>query len=91
MASTGIFKGQNDDVQQILTEILTGLKTKFIQPVLNENSRLLNTMEELKIQDRAGIEELKDRVSRLEQKVEEIPLLVLTAIRDAVNQASEGV
>lgn len=91
MASTGIFKESNDAVQQILTEILTGLKVKFIQPVLNENSKLLNTMEELKIQDRAGIEELKERVSRLEQKVEEIPLLVLTAIRDAVNQASEGV
>lgn len=78
----------NDELQDILSDILVNLKLKFIQPVLNENSRLLVLLEDLKVQDRAGIEELKERVDQLERKVEEIPLLVLSAIRDAVNQAS---
>ncbi|WP_027366227.1 hypothetical protein [Desulfotruncus alcoholivorax] len=78
----------NDELQDILSDILVNLKLKFIQPVLNENSRLLALMEDIKIQDQAGIEELKERVDQLEKKVEEIPLLVLSAIRDAINQAS---
>jgi len=85
-----MFKGQNEQVQSILTDILTGLKGKFVQPVLDENGRLLNMLEELKKQDREGIDDLKERVDRLEQKIEEIPLLVLSAIRDAINQATEG-
>ncbi|AGL02691.1 hypothetical protein [Desulfoscipio gibsoniae] len=85
-----MFKGQNDEMQNILTDILAGLRGKFVQPVLNENGRLLNMLEELKKQDREGIDDLRERVIRLEQKIEEIPLLVLSAIRDAINQATEG-
>ena len=80
----------NDELQEILGDILVGLKEKFVHPVLSENNRLLSTLEEMKRVDRAGIEELKDRVVKLEQKVDEIPLLVLTSIRDAINQASGG-
>lgn len=79
-----------DELQDILGDILQGLQEKFVRPVLNENSRLLTTLEEIKKVDRAGIEDLKERVIRLEQKVDEIPLLVLTSIRDAINQASGG-
>ncbi|MFA7468809.1 MAG: hypothetical protein WCY82_11185 [Desulfotomaculaceae bacterium] len=80
----------NDELQDILGDILKGLQDKFVRPVLNENSRLLTTLEEIKKVDQAGIEDLKERVIRLEQKVDEIPLLVLTSIRDAINQASGG-
>lgn len=90
MTSANIFKGQNDEVQTILTDILIGLKEKFVQPVLNENTKLMNLLEEMRKQDQTNIEELKQRVTSLEQKVEEIPLLVLSAIRDAINQASGG-
>lgn len=80
----------SDQLQDILGDILVGLREKFVQPVLNENNRLLSTLEEMKRVDRAGIEDLKERVIKLEQKVDEIPLLVLTSIRDAINQASGG-
>jgi len=83
-------RDQNDELQDILGDILKGLQNKFVRPVLNENSRLLTVLEEMKKTDRAGIEDLKERVIRLEQKVDEIPLLVLTSIRDAINQASGG-
>ncbi len=79
---------KNDELQEILGDILLGLKEKFVQPVLKENRRLFETLEEMKKVDRAGIEDLKERVTRLEQKVDEIPLLVLTSIRDAINQAA---
>lgn len=84
-----MFKGQDSEMQAILTDILTGLKGKFVQPVLEENGRLLNMLEDIKKQDREGIDDLKERLARLEQKIEEIPLLVLAAIRDAINQATE--
>jgi len=84
-----MFRGQDNEVQGIITDILIGLKGKFVQPVLDENGRLLNMLEELKKQDREGMAELKERVALLEQKIEEIPLLVLSAIRDAINQAAE--
>ncbi len=84
-----MFKGQDNEMQGIITDILVGLKGKFVQPVLDENGRLLNMLEELKRQDQEGMAELKERVALLEQKIEEIPLLVLSAIRDAINQASE--
>ncbi len=91
MPSTEMTKGHNGEIQEILTDILIGLKAKFIQPVLDENTRLLQTLEEIKKHDRASLEELNERVAKLEQKVEEIPVLVLTAIRDAINQAAGGV
>ncbi len=81
---------QADELQGILGDILKGLQDKFVRPVLNENGKLLTTLEEMKITDRAAMEDLKERVIRLEQKVDEIPLLVLTSIRDAINQASGG-
>lgn len=84
-----MFRGQ-DEMQSILTDILIGLKGKFVQPMLDENGRLLIALEELKRQDREGMADLKERVALLEQKIEEIPLLVLSAIRDAINQAAEG-
>ncbi len=85
-----MYRGQDNEMQGIITDILIGLKSKFVQPVLDENGRLLNMLEELKRQDREGMADLKERVSLLEQKIEEIPLLVLSAIRDAINQATEG-
>ncbi len=85
-----MFKDQDNEMQGIITDILIGLKSKFVQPVLDENGRLSNMLEELKKQDREGMADLKERVVLLEQKIEEIPILVLSAIRDAINQASEG-
>lgn len=90
MTSFNLLNEQNDEVQNILSDILIGLRGKFVQPVLDENIKLLKMLEELKTQDRKYIEELKERMINLEQKVDEIPLLVLSAIRDAINQASNG-
>lgn len=90
LSANAATRDQNDELQNILGDILKGLQDKFVRPVLNENNRLLNTLEEMNKADQASMEELKERVIRLEQKVDGIPLLVLTSIRDAINQASGG-
>lgn len=73
--------------QQILTDIMTGLRNKMVQPVLEENRKLANRLEQFQEEDRAAIRELMQRLEVLENKIQQVPLLILTAFRDAINQA----
>lgn len=73
--------------QQILTDIMTGLRNKMVQPVLEENRKLANRLEQFQEEDRAAIRELMQRLEVLENKIQQVPLLILAAFRDAINQA----
>jgi len=77
-------------IQQMLYDILSGLKTKLVQPLLEKNLKIADRLEELKEQDRAGIAELKERLVVLEDKVQQMPLTILAALRDAINQTGGG-
>ncbi len=81
-----IEKGGDELIQQILKDILVGLRTKLVQPVLEENLKIAEHLEELKVQDRAGVTELKERLEALENKVQQVPLVILAALRDAIDQ-----
>jgi len=81
---------ENTTKQQLLTEILLGLKEKFIQPLVNENKRLAVAINQKAEKDDKIIQELIERVDRLEKKLEENPVTVLSAIRDAINQSNGG-
>lgn len=83
-------KAGDDLIQQMLRDILAGLRTKLIQPVLEENLRIAGRLEELKEQDRAAAAELIRRLEALENKVQQAPLVILAALRDAINQAGGG-
>lgn len=83
-------KAGDELVQQMLRDILVGLRTKLVQPVLEENLRIAGRLEELKEQDRAGVAELAQRLEALENKVQQVPLVILAALRDAINQAGGG-
>lgn len=83
-------KNSNQLIQQILTDIFAGLKTKFVQPVLEKNLQLTNRLEELKEQELAGVAELKERLEALESRVQQLPITILAALRDAINQAGGG-
>ncbi len=86
-----IAKGnENTTKQQLLVEILAGLKEKFIQPLINENKRLTSALNQKAEKDDKILQELMERVERLETKVEENPVTVLSAIRDAINQSNGG-
>jgi polyhydroxyalkanoate synthesis regulator phasin len=85
-----IENNRGDLAQSLMKDILTGLKQKFVQPIIDENRKLDRSLRDLKDLQSVEMENLKQRVAELEKKVEQTPTLVLTAIRDAINQTSPG-
>ena len=82
---------ENDALQQqILTDIMTGLKKKMLQPVLEENRKLAAKIEQLREEEQAANKELLHRVEALESSIQQLPLTLLAALRDAINQAGGG-
>ncbi|TEB05004.1 hypothetical protein Psch_03767 [Pelotomaculum schinkii] len=84
--------GHNGDelFQQMLKDIMTGLRKKMVQPVLEENRKLASSLEQFREEDRAAITELLQRLEVLENKIQQVPLVILAALRDAINQAGGG-
>ncbi|OPY56877.1 MAG: hypothetical protein A4E55_01908 [Pelotomaculum sp. PtaU1.Bin035] len=77
-------------IRQMLSDILTGLKAKLVQPVLEENCKIAGQLEELKEQERTAIIDLKAALAMLDDKIQKVPLVILAALRDAINQAGGG-
>lgn len=80
----------DESIQQMLREILQGLKAKLVQPVLEQNIKIAGSLDELKIQEKAAVQELLEKIEALEYKIQQIPLAILASIRDAINQAGGG-
>ncbi|OPX84165.1 MAG: hypothetical protein A4E53_03941 [Pelotomaculum sp. PtaB.Bin104] len=82
---------KNGDVliRQMLTEILTGLKTKLVQPVLEENNKIAGQLKDLREQEQTDIAILKENLAVLDNRVQQLPLVILAVLRDAINQAGE--
>lgn len=76
--------------QQLLLEILIGLKEKFFLPLINENKKLAAAVNKKGEKDDQALAELMERVARLERKIEDNPVTILSAIRDAINQVNGG-
>lgn len=83
-------KAGDELIQQLLLDILLGLRKKMVQPVLEGNQKIAGRIEELRAQDLAGLTELKERLESLENKIQQVPLIVLAALRDAINEAGGG-
>ena len=79
----------NPDMHLVMMDILVGLKTKFVKPVLEENNRLAIKMDDLKEREQLHFQQILDKLQELEQKIEQSPLLILEAIRSAIEQAGE--
>lgn len=77
--------------QQILKDIMVGLRKKMVQPVLEENRKLAASLEQFREEDRAAIRDLLQRLETLENKIQQVPLMILAALRDAINQAGGGI
>lgn len=67
---------KEETIQELIKEVLSGLKNRMIQPLREENRALA-----------AAIASLQEKITYLEQKVDESPLLMLAALRDAINHA----
>jgi len=77
-------------IRQMLSDILTGLKTKMVQPVLEENYKIASQLKELKTLEQSDIAELKEKLAELDARIQQVPLVILSSFRDAINQAGGG-
>jgi len=77
-------------IRQMLSDILTGLKTKMIQPVLEENYKIASQLKEFKTQEQSEMAELKEKLAELDTRIQQVPLVILSSFRDAINQAGGG-
>ncbi len=83
-------KAGDELIQKMLTDILLGLKTRLVKPVLEGNTRIAGRLDELEVQNQARLAELMERLEILEKEVQKLPLVILAALRDAINQAGGG-
>lgn len=87
--SNNFFQGGDQDqaVQGLMNDIVKGVKAKMVDPVLNESRKLAGLLGEMHGQDQKELAEIRARLDRLEEAVRATPLLLLTAIKEAINQA----
>ncbi|MFZ5634419.1 MAG: hypothetical protein ACOY40_16420 [Bacillota bacterium] len=79
--------GDRDDaLQALMSDIVKGVRAKLVEPVLNENRNLAALLAELHKKDQQEFEEIKARMDRLEEAVRATPLLLLAAIKEAINR-----
>lgn len=64
---------KEETIQELIKEVLTGLKNKLLQPIKDENREMA-----------LAIQSLQEKISYLERKIEESPVVMLAALRDAI-------
>lgn len=86
---TRTIPGSEQDValQMLMNDIVRGARAKIVEPVINENKKLSKLMEDLHHRDQKEMEAVQERLGRLEEAVRAIPVILLGAIKEAINQA----
>lgn len=80
--------GDQDGIMQaLITDIIKGAKVKLVEPLINENKRLTELIEDLHQKDKQEFDEIKTRLEALEESVRIAPLTMLAAIKEAINYA----
>ncbi len=88
MTKTFVPGGDQDDAMQVLmNDIIRGVRAKLLDPVIAESRKLAGMLGELHSQDQQEFAEIKARLDRLEEAVRTTPLLLLGAVREAINRA----
>ena len=82
---------QDEILMKLSRDIMRGAKTRLLEPVVAENRKLAEMLQALQKEERDEFTNIKVRLDLLEQSVQQIPILILTAIRDAINQAGAEV
>lgn len=81
---------QEEEMEKIMNDIVTGFKAKLINPVIEENIKLHKMINQIHITELQELADIKYRLKCLEEIIKESPLLILTAIKEAINQAGTG-
>jgi len=82
--------GNDQDLQILMNDIVRGARAKMVEPVISENRKLGDLVEELHGKEQRELEAIKERLERLEEAVRAAPVILLNAIREAINQAGMG-
>ncbi|MFZ5596779.1 MAG: hypothetical protein ACOY31_07170 [Bacillota bacterium] len=78
---------QEQLMQKLMDDIISGARNKFVEPVLSENRKIGRLLDEMHEKDRREFETLRARIDRLEEAVLTTPLLLLNAIKEAISRA----
>lgn len=79
--------GNDQDLQILMNDIVRGARAKMVDPLISENRKLGDLVEELHGKEQRELEAIKERLERLEETVRATPVILLNAIREAINQA----
>ena len=80
-----LFRSQN-----MIGDILVELKAKMIQPVMDENAEMARCLAEFRENNQSHQAEMLKELKKTAAAVQNLPMVILTAIRDAINQAGGG-
>ncbi|MBE3588126.1 MAG: hypothetical protein IMW93_06155 [Thermoanaerobacteraceae bacterium] len=80
---------QDEMIQSLIKEILTTLKEKFTRPLQEEINHLAAAVNELKEAQALSHRETRELISGLEHRVDRTPLVMLGAMRDAIQQVEK--
>ena len=80
----------DQDLQILMNDIVRGARAKTVEPVISENRKLGDLVEELHGKNQRELEAIRERLERLEEAVRATPVILLNAIREAINQAGMG-
>jgi DNA-binding transcriptional MerR regulator len=73
-----------------MKDILVGLKLKFVKPILEDNNRTVSKLEDFKEREELHFQQVLNKINELEKKIDQCPVLILEAIRNAIEQAGEN-
>ncbi|MHB8919008.1 MAG: hypothetical protein ACYC4H_13360 [Desulfocucumaceae bacterium] len=79
--------GQDEALQELMNDIVKGVRVKMVEPVISESRKLAGLLGDLHSKDQQELAEIKARIDRLEEAVRATPVLLLAAIKEAINKA----
>lgn len=78
---------QDEAMQGLMSDIVKGVRVKLVDPVIGESRKLSAMLGEQHSRDQQEFAQIKARLDRLEEVLRETPLLLLAAIKEAINKA----
>jgi len=76
----------NEPLQALLREIMLAVKEKLTRPILEETQRLSREVEKIEERQR----QTQTMLNNLQERIQENPLLILSALREAINRVEQG-
>lgn len=80
-------RDQEETINVLMRDIARGAKARLVDPLLEEERRLGAMLSGFQAQTGKDFQDIRQRLDRLEESIQQVPFLILSAIRDAISQA----